>query len=129
MVSPVSTTHTLHPAIAGQYLSIPAVAGIVSHLIGHVLSEPQSAVVNSNLDEEELDPGHEVAQGLIGHNTTTHCLSNAQLLGSLSIHLIVGRVQIENCGLETSKLGMVLLCWVTEMFNLSHRKLSHSDQT
>ena len=42
---PVGASNTLDPAVAGQNLGVPAVTGIVSHLIGHVLSEPQPRVV------------------------------------------------------------------------------------
>ena len=63
---PVSTADTFDPAVRGEQLGVPAVAGVVRHLVGHVLPEPQPLLVDADLDQELLDARHEVSQGLVG---------------------------------------------------------------
>lgn len=46
---------------------IPTVAGVMSHLIAHVLPEAQLSRIDSNFNEELMNPGHEIAQSLIGN--------------------------------------------------------------
>jgi len=53
--------------IGSQQLCIPAVTGIVGHLIAHVLAESQLAWVHSDTYQELLNTGHEVAQSLVGN--------------------------------------------------------------
>lgn len=63
-----------NPALSGShsYISsfafcVPAITGVMSHLIGHVLSEPQLLSINAALQHEQLDPPHEVTKRLIGY--------------------------------------------------------------
>ena len=51
-LAPVSASNTLHPAIAGEQLGVPAVASVVSDLVAHVLTELQSCRVDANLQRE-----------------------------------------------------------------------------
>ena len=46
-------------------LGVPAVCGVVGHLGAHVLAEAQAVVADTNLGEEEVDAGNEVAKGLV----------------------------------------------------------------
>lgn len=46
---------------------VPAITGVMSHLVGHVLSKPQLLPVNATLQHEHLDPPHEVTKRLIGY--------------------------------------------------------------
>ena len=91
-LAPVSATNTLHPAIAGEQLGVPAIAGVVRDLVPHVLPELESGRVHADLlgegenessvlllriktqelhlEQEHLDPGHKVTQGLIGHKSS-----------------------------------------------------------
>lgn len=59
--------------IRGFGLSIPAVTGIVGHLIVHVLTETKLVFRHTNFDQIKVDPSNEVAQdGVVDdalHNT------------------------------------------------------------
>lgn len=60
--------------IGGFGFSIPAVAGVVSHLVVHVLSETQLVFGDADFDKVEVDPPDEVPQdGVVDHplNDTT----------------------------------------------------------
>ena len=76
---PVGAADALHPYVGGEQLCVPAVAGVVRHLVGHVLPEPEPGRVDTDLDQEELDARHEVAQGLVGNSALkeTEDLSNS----------------------------------------------------
>lgn len=65
--TPVCTPHALYPPIGSEALSIPAVTGIVSHLIAEVLPEPELLGVDANPQEILLDACHVVAKSLVGH--------------------------------------------------------------
>ena len=65
----VKTAQQTH--IGGSALSIPAVAGIMSHLIGQMLSEAQPLGVHTDFGHEQVDASHEVAQCLIGDQFLT----------------------------------------------------------
>lgn len=56
-----------HTHIGSQQLCIPAVTGIVGHLIAHVLAESQLAWIHSDTAQELLNSGHKVAQSLVGN--------------------------------------------------------------
>ena len=126
---PVRTADALYPAVAGEYLGVPAVRGVVSHLVGHVLPEPQPAAVHSDLDEEVVDPGEEVAQGRVGHSATSHGLPYLDLPGRLAVHLVTGGVESHHSLRHSGELRVALVLGVTEVFYLRHGELSHSDQT
>lgn len=51
--------------VGGLALSIPAIASIVSHFVGHVLAETQLGRVDANFQKEELNARHKIAQRLI----------------------------------------------------------------
>lgn len=48
--------------VRGFGLSIPAVAGIVSHFVVHVLSEAQLVFGYTNFSKVEVDPPDEISQ-------------------------------------------------------------------
>lgn len=55
--------------IRGFGFSIPAVAGIVSHLVVHVLPETQLVFGHTNFSKVEVDPPDEISQdGVIDHS-------------------------------------------------------------
>lgn len=55
--------------IGGFGFSIPAVAGVVSHLVVHVLSETQLVFGDTNFSKVEVDPPDEISQdGVIDHS-------------------------------------------------------------
>ena len=125
---PVRTADALHPAVAGEDLGVPAVAGVVSHLVGHVLSEPQPARVHSHLQEELVDPGEEVPEGWVGHGPGSHSLAYLDQFGRLPVHLVAGGVESHLGVRHSGELGVALVCRVTEMLDLRQGELSHSDQ-
>lgn len=48
--------------IGGFGLSVPAVAGIVGHLIVHMLTETKLVFCHTHFDQIKVDPSNEVAQ-------------------------------------------------------------------
>ena len=51
----IGTAHALDPAVGGEKLGVPAVAGVVSHLIVHVLTEANLGRISSNLRVDQID--------------------------------------------------------------------------
>lgn len=47
--------------VAGQDLSVPAVASVMSHFVAHMLSEAKSIGQNTDLQQKLLDACQEVA--------------------------------------------------------------------
>lgn len=114
---PVSTPHNLDPALHGtsiyfeqkvQYVdyvitreeawkrtyiggfgfSVPAVAGVVSHLVVHVLSETQLVFGDTNFRKVEVDPPDKISQdGVIDHSlhVTEHKNQNSNFEGENSV--------------------------------------------
>lgn len=55
--------------VGGFGFSVPAVAGVVSHLIVHVLSETQLVFGDTNFSKVEVDPPDEISQdGVIDYS-------------------------------------------------------------
>ena len=50
-------------------LGVPAVASIVSHLVGHVLSESELLLLDTALGQKQVDSGDKVAQSLVVDQT------------------------------------------------------------
>jgi hypothetical protein len=61
----VSATNALDPAVGGVDLGVPAVGGVVSHLVRHVLAETEAVGVDTDLGEEEEDASNEVTESLV----------------------------------------------------------------
>ena len=47
-------------------LGVPAVTGVVGHLVAHVLAEAEPGWIHADLDQEEVDASHEVTQHPVG---------------------------------------------------------------
>lgn len=55
--------------VGGFGFGIPAVTGVVSHLVVHVLSETQLVFGNTNFSKVEVDPPDEISQdGVVDHS-------------------------------------------------------------
>jgi hypothetical protein len=67
VAGPVRTPNTLHPPVRGKAFGIPAVTGIVGHLVAHVLTKPQLRRVNSDSSQEQVNTTYEVAESLVCH--------------------------------------------------------------
>ena len=46
---PIGAPDTLDPAVRGEHLGVPAVAGVVRHLVVHVLPEPNFGGISTDL--------------------------------------------------------------------------------
>ena len=46
---PVGTAHALDPSVGGEELGVPAVTGVMGHLVVHVLTEANLGGIGSNL--------------------------------------------------------------------------------
>ena len=65
----VSVSRNLDPAVARLDLRVPTVIGVMRHLVGSVLAEPYRFGLNSNLGQEEVRAGDEVADSLVADNS------------------------------------------------------------
>lgn len=59
----------LNTYVGGLGFSIPAVAGIVGHLVVHVLTETYFVFSQTNFGQVEVDPSDEVAEDGVVNNT------------------------------------------------------------
>mmetsp|Transcript_11467 Transcript_11467/g.12980 ORF Transcript_11467/g.12980 Transcript_11467/m.12980 type:complete len:237 (+) Transcript_11467:836-1546(+) len=119
------TSH-LDPAIGGQDLSIPAIAGVVRHLRVLVLTEPKALALDSAGQEEELRAGHVVPERLIVHHASRHCFSDGDFPALLLASLIGLREQRHFHVGDRLEAVMGLLVRVHEMLNFSHHELPHA---
>lgn len=61
--------HRNETYIGGFGFSIPAVAGIMSHLVVHVLTETQLVFGNTNFSKVEVDPPDKISKdGVVDHS-------------------------------------------------------------
>jgi hypothetical protein len=127
----VGTANTLDPARAGEQLSIPTVASVVSHLVGHVLTEAQLGHVNTNFLQELVDASKEVAQGLVIDKTILDSLANLDSLGlSLARKLSITVEKDELDVLDLVESGVLLATLgIDKVLDLSHEELTDSQET
>lgn len=127
----VSTANALDPAGGGQQLGIPAVAGIVSHLVSHVLTEAHLRQVDTDLLQEEVDSGQEVSQSLVVNKTLLNGLANRNLSGLSSARQLGIAVEENKLDILNLMESAVLLATlgVDEVLNLGHEELTNSQQT
>ena len=71
IAGPVCAAHTLHPAVGSLALSVPAVTGVVSHLVEEVLTKTQLLRINSHPKQEMVDSPNKVCYCLVGNQTLT----------------------------------------------------------
>ena len=127
----VSAANTFNPAVAGVQLSIPAVLGVVSHLVGHVLTETELCEVNTNLGQEELDTGEEVTQSLVVDEASLNSLSDGHRGGlgatrQLDVAVKQGHLNV----LDLGEAGVLLATLgVDVVLNLSHEELTDTQKT
>lgn len=62
---PVGAADALDPAVRRLDLGVPAVGGVVRHLVRHVLAEAQAGGVDADRHEELVDARDEVAERLV----------------------------------------------------------------
>lgn len=55
--------------VGGFSFGVPAVAGVVGHLVVHVLTETHFVFCQTNFGQVEVDPSDEVAQDRVVDNT------------------------------------------------------------
>ena len=89
----VCASDALDPSVGREQLGVPAVAGVVSHLVVHVLPESKLLRVHAHLDHVLLDAGHEIGQRLVGNGARLDGLSDGRVLGRFTVHLIAGGIQ------------------------------------
>mmetsp|Transcript_37892 Transcript_37892/g.80938 ORF Transcript_37892/g.80938 Transcript_37892/m.80938 type:complete len:215 (-) Transcript_37892:1047-1691(-) len=86
---PVGVAHALHPTVGALNFQVPAVACVVRHFRGQVLTEAQAGRIHADPLHEELRPRHEVGEGFVVHHTHRHCLTRADCFGFSRAELIV----------------------------------------
>ena len=124
-------TSDLNPAVRGFHFGVPTVLGVMGHFIVSVLSEPDAIWGDTTQNQEMVSPGHEVSQGLIVNDFLPNCFLKSHLPNYHSIpsNLVLFREQWELKVLHLVELGVLFAFWIHEVFDLSHSKLSDSEQT
>ena len=121
----IGTANALLPAVRGVNLGIPAVAGVMGHLVGHVLTETNAVGVDTDLGQEHVDADQEVAQSLVVDNLLLHSLANSDVQKvSLARELDRGRQDVELVVGDLAEARVVLLGGVDIVLNLGHGELS-----
>jgi len=127
----IGTAYTLDPAVRAVQLGIPAVGGVVSHLVGHVLTEAHFGVVDTEFEEEVLDAHDEVAQGLVVNDLVLDGFADRHdfsffAAGQLGVPVQEG----EFCVFDILEAVMFLAgLGVDVVFDLGHEELADSQQT
>lgn len=83
----INTTH-----IGGEELSVPAVTGVMCHLIEHVLSEADLAWISPNLHQEQEHSAKKVTHGL----GTNNFLVRNQIIFQYKENLVRKEIKKEN---------------------------------
>ena len=120
----------LYPAVRALDLGVPAVLGVMRHLVLQVLAEPKPLRVDPDLLEEGLRARDEVSERLIGDDALLHSLTDGH--GEGFLHRAELRVAAEERQHHVGHLResrVVLLLGVHEVLNLSLRELSHAEET
>ena len=127
----VGAAYTLHPTVAGEQLSIPAVGRVMRHLVSHVLAKPDFRLVDAKLLQEKLDAGQKVTEGLVIDDAIGNGLAN-------SYGLDVGLARQLGSSVEKDKLNILDLCEtrmllaaerIDVMLDFGHQELADTEQT
>lgn len=127
----VSTADTLNPAVAGLQLSIPAVGGVVSHLVSHVLAETELGGVNAQLHEEGVDASQEVTKSLVVNQSSLNGLANGhggQLGAARKLDIAVKQRHFNILDLLEASVLLATLR-VDIVLNLCHEELTDTQET
>ncbi|GKT46694.1 uncharacterized protein ColSpa_06875 [Colletotrichum spaethianum] len=126
----VCAADTLDPAGGGEELGVPAVGGVVGHLVLHVLAEADLGHVDTNLLQEEVDAGDEVAKRLVVDDLIAHGVANRHLLDvRLAGELGVAVQQGELDGLDLVEAVVLLAALgVDKVLDLGHEELADSQE-
>lgn len=129
VVASVSVSDALDPSVGGLDLSVPTVAGVMSHLVLSVLSESDVVWVDSDLDQELVGSVEEVSHGLIADQVLLDGFSESSV-DSLSdvVQLVVSAPEWEFLVGNLSEFAVVGLLGVEEILDLSHIELSNSEE-
>lgn len=129
VVTTVSVSDALDPSVGGLDLSVPTVAGVMSHLVLSVLSESDVVWVNSDLDQELVGSVEEVSHGLIADQVLLDGFSEFSV-NSLSdvVQLVVSAPEWKFLIGDLSEFAVVGLLGVEEILDLSHIELSNSEE-
>src|SRR5574341_2254203 len=124
VILPVGYAHDLDPAEpVAQYLCIPAVSRIVSHLILHVLPEAKLLSRYACARKEPVGHSQAVSQELVCDRPFPHSLAYGHLL-HLSCDLPRLGVKIENNACDILEFRMRLVPWIDEYLSLSLREFA-----
>jgi hypothetical protein len=105
-------------------LSIPTIGGIVSLLIGQVLTEADAFGLHTGASQENEIANKEITKGLIVYNTLSHCITNGHLPHHLVAELALAGIDWEHELGHGGKFGMTLIPWINKMLDLSKRKFT-----
>mmetsp|Transcript_49451 Transcript_49451/g.127452 ORF Transcript_49451/g.127452 Transcript_49451/m.127452 type:complete len:204 (+) Transcript_49451:1224-1835(+) len=130
---PVCVADGFDPAISSVELGIPAVAGIMGHFGGEMLSETNLVFMNAAHTQEKVCPGYIVAECLVLDHARFHCLSDGHcdhlafvVLSQLGVCREKGDLHILyvlKFIVLSTRLG------IEKVLNFSHLELTHSEET
>lgn len=124
-------TSDLNPPVGSLDLSVPAIVCVVSHLVAAVLTEADTLLFDSNVEQELVSPGQEVSKGLILQNSLVKSLPDRVVrVGAQNSFLLVfcsvkRQLEVSDC----VDLGVIFVLGVNKMLDLSHRELTHAQET
>lgn len=118
------------PPIAALDLCVPAVGGVVSHLVASVLPESDTLSLYTILCQEQEGTSHEVSQSLVSNKSLRHCFLHCDIRLNRAVALLaVCRPEGQPQVLDHEEFGMVLVVGVYEVFDLCHLEFSHPQQS
>mmetsp|Transcript_37929 Transcript_37929/g.46221 ORF Transcript_37929/g.46221 Transcript_37929/m.46221 type:complete len:253 (+) Transcript_37929:740-1498(+) len=117
----IGVSSDLDPAVARLDLSIPAIVGVMGHLVRAVLAEANGLALDADSAEELVGPGQEVADGLIADHAATHGLANGHHDWLALVILLSDGAEKRHFSIsKTGEFGVALVLGVYKMLNLSH---------
>lgn len=114
--------------IGGEDLSVPAVAGVVSHLLGEVLAEAELILLDTGGPEELGGAAEVVAERLVRYDAIGDGLAESHGHETLVAHLSGAGVQLQLEVRNVVELGVALVVGVHKVLNLRQAELAHAEQ-
>ena len=71
----------LNPTVRALNFSVPAIGGVVRHLVLQVLTEAKTVGVDANLNEEQVASSNEITQGFVRDDALAHGLAHSHRNG------------------------------------------------
>mmetsp|Transcript_17757 Transcript_17757/g.39759 ORF Transcript_17757/g.39759 Transcript_17757/m.39759 type:complete len:303 (+) Transcript_17757:1137-2045(+) len=125
----IRDAHALDPPECHLNLRVPAVARVVRHLVGEMLTKPHVLRLAARPHEEEISPSDVVPERLVSDLAALHSVPQLADHGGLHAELLCRREekQLKVCHLH--ELRMRLVARLDEILNLGLGELALTNQT